>query len=138
MRITVALLGSDSWLINCMVPPGPSDAPLKRAQTYAALDREAFPIARELLREKFNSQARPLAHDLPPIKLPFAVGRKVKQIPSQIARAISGLSTDTDLRSHLVREGYVARVYWSALLNAVLPWRSRVRAHWLQISSREP
>lgn len=141
LAIPIAFVGSDSRLINCLVPVGRSDAPLKRAQGYAALCEGGMQIARDMLRDKFASQAHVLERDFSRLGL-FARGAaKVKSVVAEIRRAANALPEDADLRSLLVREGYVARLYWSVLLDSPLPWpdwtRSRIPAHWLAISSRE-
>lgn len=141
MGIPVAIVGADSRLMNTLIPPGPHDAPLKRAQAYAGFSNDGIRLAQELLRDKFQAQARAIEHDLRHIGVPLGGEAKAKHVAGEIRRAALTLSMDNELRALLVREGYVARLYWSVLLDTLLPWpewtHSRVPAHWRRISSRE-
>src|ERR1022692_954960 len=56
MGIALAFVGSDSRLINCLMPDSPHDGLIKRAQAVAGLTDFAIEPCRWLLKRKFASQ----------------------------------------------------------------------------------
>lgn len=140
MDIPIAVLASDSRIASCHVMPSRSDGPLKRVQAIAALMEEGVEIARELLRSKLRSQISAIESDLPALGASGAPGIAGKAI-AEIASALEKLALDTELRDLLSREGYAARMYWTVLTGAILPWpdwtHKRIPDHWRTVSPRE-
>lgn len=141
MGITVAFLGSDSRLINCLIPDGPHDGPLKRAQGVAAVVDDGVRIAQTLLRRKFEAQMRAIETELPRAGAGHGSDAERKGAVSDIKRISEDLPKDTELRDLLAREGRVAQIYWTALAGASLPWRTwalkKIPDHWHQVWPRE-
>jgi CRISPR-associated endonuclease Cas1 len=140
MGITITFVGSDSRLINSFSPSGSSDGPLKRAQAAVGLMEEGVEIARTLLAQKFAAQLSAATIGLPSIGVHPSSSR-LRWVVDGIRSATQSLPFETELRGLLVREGYVARLYWSLLTGVTLGWPGwaarRVPNHWLTISSRE-
>jgi CRISPR-associated endonuclease Cas1 len=139
MGIALSFLGSDSRLANVLIPDTTHDGPLKRAQAIVAVLDISVELARDLTRQKLLSQLRVIETDFS--RLGLATPERRNATCSAIRAAVASLAVDTELRNLLVREGYAARLYWSLLTEAALPWpewtHSRVPAHWLRISPRE-
>ena len=139
MGIALSFLGSDSRLANVLIPDTAHDGPLKRAQAIAAVLDISVELARDLTRQKLLSQLRTIETDFS--RLGLATPQRRSAVCSAIRAAATSLAFDTELRNLLVREGYAARLYWSLLTDATLPWpdwtHSRVSEHWLRISPRE-
>ncbi len=141
MGITIAFLGSDSRLINCLIPDGPHDGPLKRAQGVAAVMEDGVTIAQALLRRKFEAQMRAIEVELPRAGAGHGSEAERKGAIAEIKRISDGLPQDTELRDLLSREGRVAQIYWTALAGTQLPWRNwalkKIPDHWRQVWPRE-
>jgi CRISPR-associated protein Cas1 len=139
MGIVLSFLGSDSRLANVLIPDTAHDGPLKRAQAIAAVLDISVELARDLTRRKLLSQLRVIETDFS--RLGLANPERRSATCSAIRAAAASLAVDTELRNLLAREGYAARLYWSLLTDATLPWpdwtHSRVPTHWLRISPRE-
>jgi CRISPR-associated protein Cas1 len=139
LGIALSFLGSDSRLLNALIPDGAHDGPLKRAQAIVAVLESSVELARELTRQNMLSRIRAVESDFRRLELATAARRD--ETCSAIRTAIAQLRLDSELRNLLVREGYAARLYWSLLTGSALPWphwaRERVPRHWQTISARE-
>jgi CRISPR-associated endonuclease Cas1 len=126
MGITVAFLGSDSRLINCLIPDGAHDGPLRRAQAVSGTTDDAVTLAHWLLRKKLDSQIAAIGTDM---------NRR-----SELQRIREAVGTDNSLRDLLAHEGQAAQIYWDTLVGTVLPWPDwalkRMPEHWRTISPR--
>jgi CRISPR-associated endonuclease Cas1 len=141
MGIAIAFVGSDSRLINCLVPDGSPDGPLKRAQAICGMTDDAVDLAHWLLQRKFDSQIHAIERPLHALGL-FA-GREMDRARTlrDLRSAASGLSDDKTLDQLLAREGIVAQLYWRLLAGVPLPWpdwaAKRIPAHWRRVWPRE-
>ncbi len=149
MGITLAIVGSDSRLINCLIPDAPHDGPVKRAQAIAGVTDFGVDLCRWLLKRKFSSQieglsllseifaseisAKILRETLPEI-LP-------KALQDEIRSCEAGLLACDTLDGFLALEGTAAKAYWQFLTGRALPWppwtHKRIPAHWRAICSRD-
>jgi CRISPR-associated protein Cas1 len=129
LGITVAFLGSDSRLINCLIPDGAHDGPLRRAQAVSGTTDDALRLARWLLHRKLDSQVAAIDA----VAYPRSVS-EIKSIAEEIDR-------DQDLRDLLTSEAQAARAYWDTLVGTPLPWpewaMKRIPAHWAAIGYRD-
>src|ERR1700688_710365 len=128
MGITVAFIGSDSRLVNCLIPEGPHDGPLRRAQAISGTTDEGVRLARWLLRKKLGSQRD-------------AIVATDKRSIEELDRAITWINRDESLTELLTHEAYGSRIYWDNFVGTELPWtqvtQKRVPAHWRMISIRD-
>ena len=128
LGITVAFIGSDSRLVNCLVPDGPHDGPLRRAQAVSGTTDDGLRLARWLLRRKLESQRS-------------AIVATDKRSIEELDRAIGWVEKDGSLTELLTHEAYGSRVYWDSFVGTELPWtqvaQKRVPAHWRMISIRD-
>jgi|GEM_PF-937444 len=128
MGITVAFIGSDSRLMNCLIPDGPHDGPLRRAQAVSGTTDDGLRLARWLLRRKLESQRA-------------AIVATDKRSIEELGRAIGWIEKDEALTELLTHEAYGSRVYWDSFVGTELPWtqaaQKRVPAHWRMISIRD-
>jgi CRISPR-associated endonuclease Cas1 len=140
MGIAVAFLGSDSRLINCLLPDGPHDGPVKRAQAISAVTEDGQRLARWLLGHKLRAQIESVGKCLPDVGLTFDQ-RAHQSTIIELNRCLEALERDTTLDALLAREGMAAQLYWRLLAGTPLPWpswtHSRVPDHWLWIWPRE-
>jgi CRISPR-associated endonuclease Cas1 len=140
MNIPIAFLGSDSRLLNCLMPDQAHDGPIKRAQALAGTTDSALGLARWLLKWKFDSQVTALQRDF--TRFPAFKGREAHC--AQAVREIKGceelLQADSTLVALLSREAQAAQAYWRVLAGTSLPWpewtKRRIPDHWLTISPR--
>lgn len=58
MGIALAIVGSDSRMINCLIPDGSHDGPLDSAQAISGTNGEALRLATWILKRKFESQLK--------------------------------------------------------------------------------
>lgn len=127
MNVTVAVVGSDSRLMSCMIPDSPHDGPLKRAQAVSGTTDDALPLARWLLKRKFESQWA-------------ALGEGAEKSGDAIRAGIERLANCASLYDLLSLEGYVSRLYWDALKGTALPWPDwtlkRIPEHWRGVCDR--
>ena len=128
MGIALAIVGSDSRMINCLIPDGSHDGPLRRAQAISGTNDEALRLATWILKRKFESQLK-------------AVDERLSETSrQQLQTCIDGLSADQTLYDLLAREGRVSKIYWDALTGNALPWpewtHKRIPTHWRMISTR--
>lgn len=141
MGVPIAVVGSDSNLLNCFIPDTPHDGPLKRAQALAALTDDGLRIARVLLTRKFEAQLHALQVDFTRLGVSSGSAQEAAGAVREIESSIEKLAGDFELKDLLSREGYAARIYWSVLAGTALPWptwtHKRVPAHWLQIWPRD-
>jgi CRISPR-associated endonuclease Cas1 len=128
MGITIAFVGSDSRLMNCLIPDGPHDGPLRRAQAISGTTDDGLRLARWLLRKKMEAQRD-------------AIVSTNKTAIEEMTKTIKAVEQDETLTELLVREGYGSRIYWESFHGTELPWTSaaqkRVPAHWRMISVRD-
>ena len=128
MGIALAFVGSDSRMINCLIPDGPHDGPLRRAQAISGTNDDALRLATWILKRKFDSQLKAAGETL------SVTSRR------QMQTLIDELSADQTLYDLLAREGRVSQIYWESLTGNVLPWpvwtHKRIPAHWRMISTR--
>jgi CRISPR-associated protein Cas1 len=128
MGIPVAFVSSDSRLVNCFIPDGSHDGPLRRAQAISGATEDALRIARWLLKKKLESQISALP------------GSGLELARSEIQGVIGATERDETLTELLAHEAYAARVYWDALVGTPLPWpdfaHKRIPLHWRFISNR--
>jgi CRISPR-associated endonuclease Cas1 len=141
MGIAIAIVGSDSRIINCLVPDGSPDGPLKRAQAVCGMTDDAVELAHWLLQRKFDSQIHAVERPLHDLGL-FG-GRELERARAlrDLRACASNLSDDRTLDRLLVREGKVAQAYWQLLSGVLLPWpdwtHKRIPAHWRRVWPRE-
>jgi CRISPR-associated protein Cas1 len=137
--VPIAFVGSDSRLINCVVPDQAHDGPVKRAQALSATTDDALRLARLILTRKFMSQIHALEVGLGRVGLPHDPAQTAPAI-SEIRSCTEGLAEDATLDALLVREGWAAKHYWGCLTGRALPWPGwalrRIPAHWARISPR--
>lgn len=128
MNIAIAVVGSDSRMINCLIPEGPHDGPLRRAQAISGTNKEALRLATWILKRKFDSQLSAVDH----------VISETSRLQMQVL--IKELSSDQTLYDLLAREGRVSQIYWESLNGNPLPWpawtHKRIPSHWRMISTR--
>ncbi len=129
MGIAFAFVGSDSRLINCLVPDGPHDGPLRRAQAVSGVTDDALMLARWLLRKKLESQL-------------VALGRTAADnARSEIQATMTAIERDETLTVLLSHEAYAARLYFDSLVGTELPWPDfalkRIPSHWRFVSIRD-
>lgn len=120
--------GSDSRLINCLIPDGAHDGPLRRAQAISGTTDDALRLARWLLRRKLEAQRD-------------AIVSTNKPAIEEMNVTISAVERDETLTELLTREAYGGRVYWESFQGSELPWIAaalkRIPAHWRMISARD-
>jgi len=140
MGIAIAFVGSNSRLINCLVPDGPHDGPVKRAQAVSGITDDALRLARFVLARKFESQIHALGVEIPRLGLPSGRDGQLQTATREIENCLRDLPTDSTLDSLLMREGRAAQLYWSVLSGIPLLWPAwalrRVPHHWSTISPR--
>ena len=140
MGTPIAILGSDSRLINCLVPDQSHDGPVKRAQAITAMTDDALRLGRWILTRKLQSQAGALGQDIRRLGFPSEREGEVRQAIGEIQSALDAVQFETTLDGLLMREGYAARCYWSVLTGLPLPWPTwaahRVPNHWLSVNPR--
>ena len=140
MNIPIAIVGSDSRLINCMLPDHPHDGPIKRAQAVSGITQDAVKLARWLLEKKIQSQIDVLEHDLSRRGIFKERESERAASISELRRAITGLESDSTLVALLTREALAAQSYWKMLTGTALPWpdwtKRRIPEHWTKISPR--
>jgi CRISPR-associated endonuclease Cas1 len=128
MGITVAFVGSDSRLINCLIPDGAHDGPLRRAQAISGTTDDGLRLARWLLRKKLEAQRDGIV----------ATNKPAIEEMNATIRAVERDETLTEL---LTREAYGGRIYWDSFQGTELPWigaaQKRVPTHWRMISARD-
>src|SRR6202166_4733678 len=128
LGITVAFIGSDSRLVNCLVPDAPHDGPLRRAQAVSGTTDDGLRLARWLLRRKLESQRS-------------AIVATDKRSIEELDRAIGWVEKDGSLTELLTHEAYGSRVYWDSFVGTELPWtqvaQKRGAAHWGMIWIRD-
>jgi CRISPR-associated protein Cas1 len=126
MGVTVAIVGSDSRLINCLIPDGAHDGPLRRAQAISGTTDDALKLARWLLRRKLQSQLDAIGPD---------ASRR-----SQLAALMDAIERDETLTELLIHEGLGAQIYSDSTIGTPLPWpswaHSRIPTHWRLVSPR--
>lgn len=141
MGISLAFVGSDSRLMNCLIPDGPHDGPIKRAQAIAGMTDFGIELCRWLLKAKFASQNSSLDADIlnPRVQSTLVVSPTLAQ--SEIQNCSSGLSSCDTLDGFLSLEGRAAQAYWRFLVGRPLPWPTwalkRIPEHWRAIGPRE-
>ena len=140
MDIAVAFFGSDSRLINCLVPDEPHDGPIKRAQAIAGVTEDGLVLARWLLARKIESQIHALQVDFSRLGVTNGGDADCAKALGELRSCAAALNTDTTLVALLVREGYAAQCYWRLLAGSTLPWPNwatkRIPRHWTKISPR--
>lgn len=138
MGIAISFVASDSTLLNCMVPDGPHDGPVKRAQAVSAVTDDALVLARYMLTKKMDSQIAAIGRDFGRLGIGSDPSRKTAAV--QILSCIELLAQAETLVDFLTLEGRAARIYWDLLVATPLPWREwalkRIPAHWAAISPR--
>jgi len=140
MGIPIAFVGSDSRLMNCLIPDNSHDGPVKRAQAVSGINGDGLRLVRWLLERKFESQIRALEVDLARLSVLqdrlYLTGAAVRDIKGCIAR----LTDDRTLEEFLSREGLAAQRYWQVLAGTILPWpewaKKRIPEHWTQVWPR--
>jgi CRISP-associated protein Cas1 len=141
MGITIAFVGSNSRLINCLVPDGAHDGPVRRAQAWCGASEHALVLAQWLLQRKFESQVRAVKHELFALRL--FEGKELERARAlrELESACSSVESETQLDGLLVREGNAAQAYWRLLAGIELPWpawmQKQIPAHWRRILPRE-
>jgi CRISPR-associated protein Cas1 len=138
MGIALGFVGSDSTLLNCLVPDAPHDGPVKRAQAVSAVTDDALVLARYLLTKKMDSQVAAIERDFGRLGIGSDPSRK--GAVAQIQSCIESLNQAETLVDFLTLEGRAAQIYWDLLVETPLPWREwalkRIPAHWAAISPR--
>lgn len=139
MGIALSFVGSDSTLLNTMMPDAPHDGPVKRAQAVSGITDDALVLARYLLTRKMDSQVNAISHDFESV----GVGNERSRAAAaqQIESCKASLAGAKTLVDFLTLEGNAAQVYWDLLVATPLPWRpwalKRIPAHWAAISPRQ-
>lgn len=140
MNVPIAFLGSDSRLINCLVPDEPHDGPIKRAQAVAGTTQDALRLARWSLERKIDSQIRALDLDFPRFDVFAEQTKERRQAVAELKSHIQALEADATLVALLSREAQAAQSYWKMLTGVALPWpewtKQQIPEHWHSISSR--
>jgi len=149
MGISVAIVGSDSRLINCLIPDAPHDGPIKRKQAIAGATDFGVDLCRWLLRRKFSSQIETLfalaSITVDKINAKISANPSpeilVKALGEEIRFCEAALSTCNTLDGFLALEGTAAKSYWRFLTGRALPWplwtQKRIPAHWRAICARD-
>ena len=141
MGIAIAFVGSNSRLINCMLPDAPHDGPVRRAQAVCGTTERAIELAHWLLARKFESQICAVERDL--YNLGLFAGKELDRARAlrELRACVDALASDRQLDSLLVREGCAAQVYWRLLAGVGLPWpewtHKRIPEHWRCVWPRE-
>ena len=140
MNVPLAFVGSDSRLINCLVPDQPHDGPIKRAQAISGTTDDALRLTRWLLKSKIDSQESALKVDFGRLGIFSNRGPELARAIEELASYKSGLGSDTTLIAFLAREAQTSLSYWKMLIGSPLPWpewaKRRIPEHWQGVSPR--
>lgn len=141
MGLPIAFVGSDSRLVNCLIPDAPHDGPVKRAQAICAVTDDGARLVRWLLARKFESEARALEVELPRLVATAEFTHCAKSAVVELRSAVALLGEDSTLDALLSREGRTAQAYWRVLAGTRLNWPDwalkRNPSHWARIWPRE-
>ncbi len=141
MGLPIAFVGSDSRLVNCLIPDAPHDGPVKRAQANCAVTDDGARLVRWLLARKFESEARALEVELPRLVATAEFTNSAKSAVVELRNAVALLGEDSTLDALLSREGRAAQAYWKVLAGTPLNWPDwalkRNPSHWARIWPRE-
>jgi CRISPR-associated endonuclease Cas1 len=138
MGVTLALVGSDSRLINCLIPDHPHDGPVKRAQAISAVTDDGVVLSRWLLAQKIESQIKAVEREFPQFKISDELDRA--RAVKDLRDCKTALTTEGTLVALLTREALAAQSYWRLLSGSQLSWpdwtKKRVPEHWTKIWPR--
>jgi CRISPR-associated protein Cas1 len=141
MGIAIAFVGSNSHLINCMLPDSPHDGPVRRAQALCGTTESAVELAHWLLARKFQSQINAIEHDFRALGLLADKELDRARALRELRGCLDALDSDRQLDGLLVREGRAAQLYWRLLAGVELPWpawtHKRIPEHWKRVWPRE-
>jgi CRISPR-associated protein Cas1 len=141
MGLPIAFVGSDSRLVNCLIPDAPHDGPVKRAQAICAVTDDGARLVRWLLTRKFESEAQALEVELPRLVATAEFTNSAKSAVVELRSAVALLGEDSTLDALLSREGRAAQAYWKVLAGTRLNWPDwafkRNPNHWARIWPRE-
>ena len=141
MGISLAFVGSDSRLMNCLIPDGPHDGPMKRAQAVAGMTDFSIDLCRWLLKAKFASQNHALNAEILKTRDQSPLVNSPTLAQTAIQDCATELSSCNTLDGFLSLEGRAAQTYWRFLVGRPLPWPTsalkRIPDHWKAIGPRE-
>jgi CRISPR/Cas system-associated endonuclease Cas1 len=126
---TFVMLDRDGSVLATTGPVHPSDARLRRAQALAIRSGSALEIARELIAQKLDGQARIAREKL----LDIATSKTISEFRARLATAESAEAVR-------LLESQAGRAYWSAWRNLTINFPKsdlrRVPDHWRTFGSR--